>query len=128
MAKPYPRQHQPSTWFLKQPHYMVFMLRELSALFLAIYLVVLLILVGQVHESESAFEDFKELLASPIMIVFHTIVLLFAILHSVTWFQAVPKALRIRRGEEFMPPMMLIGAHVLAWLGISVVILGIFLV
>jgi len=127
MANPYPRQHS-STWFMQRPPYMVFMLRELSAVFLAVYLVVLLMLVNSVHDSESAFEDFRDLLASPLMIVLHTIILLFAILHSVTWFQAVPKAIRLRRGEEFMPPMMLIGAHVLAWLGISVVILGIFLI
>jgi fumarate reductase subunit C len=127
MANPYPRQHS-NTWFMQRPPYTVFMLRELSAVFLAIYLVVLLMLVNSVHDSESAFEDFRDILASPLMIVLHTVILLFAILHSVTWFQAVPKAIRLRRGEEFMPPMMLIGAHVLAWLGISVVILGIFLI
>jgi fumarate reductase subunit C len=128
MAKPYPRQHQPVNWFMRHPHYMVFMLRELSAIFLAIYLVVLLLLVGRVHDSETAFEDFRDLLASPLMIVFHTIVLLFAILHSVTWFQAVPKAMRVRLGDELLPPMKMIAPVILAWIGISVVILAIFLI
>jgi fumarate reductase subunit C len=128
MAKPYPRQHQSSTWFMKQPHYMVFMLRELSALFLAVYLVVLLLLVGRVHDSESAFDDFRDLLASPLMIVFHTIVLLFAILHSVTWFQAVPKAMRIRVGDELLSPMKMIAPVILAWIGASIVILAVFLI
>ena len=126
MAKPYPSQHS-NLWFLQRWPYRLFMLRELSAVFLALYVVLMLILVGRVHEGEAAYEAYRDVVTSPLIIVFHLVALAFALLHTLTWFQAVPKAIRIRRGEEFVPPQALIGAHLLAWLGVSAVIIGIFL-
>ena len=126
MAKPYPRQHS-NTWFLKRWPYRLFMLRELSAVFLAVYVVLMLILVSKVYDGEVAYEHYRDFLQSPLVICFHLVTLAFALLHTATWFQAVPKALRVRRGEEFVPPEALIGAHVLAWLGVSAVIISIFL-
>ena len=126
MAKPYPRQHS-NTWFLKRRPYRLFMLRELSAVFLAVYVVLMLILVSKVYDGEVAYEHYRDFLQSPLVIFFHLVTLAFALLHTATWFQAVPKAIRVRRGEEFVPPEALIGAHVLVWLGVSGVIIGIFL-
>lgn len=127
MAKPYPRQHS-STWFLARWPYRVFMLRELSAVFLAAFMVLLLVLVQRVHEGQAAYEGYIDAAGSLAMLAFLLVVLAFALLHSITWFQAAPKALRLRMGEAPVPPMLVIGAQVTAWLGTSVVILGIFLV
>ena len=126
MAKPYPRQHS-NTWYLARWPYRIFMLRELSAVFLAVYVVLMVILVSKVYDGQAAYEDYRDFLKSPLVILFHLIALAFALLHTATWFRAVPQAIRVRRGEEFVPPQALIGAHVLAWLGVSAVILGIFL-
>tara|TARA_Y100000588_G_C14242896_1_gene920155 strand:+ start:2239 stop:2553 length:315 start_codon:yes stop_codon:yes gene_type:complete len=104
------------------------MLRELSAVFMAVYVVLMVIMVSRIYEGQDAYEDYRDFLKSPFVIVFHLIALAFALLHSITWFQAVPRAIRIRRGEEFVPPQALIGTHILAWFGISVVIIGIFLI
>lgn len=119
---PYPRQRS-RTWFLARWPYRLFMLRELSAVFLAAYMVVMLLLVGQVHDGRHAFESFRSTLDSPAMLAFNSIVFLFALLHSVTWFQAVPKALPVRRGTEKVPPQLLIGAHYVAMLALSAIIL-----
>ncbi len=126
MAKPYPSHHS-NTWFLASWPYRLFMLRELSAVFLAVYVVLMLILVSRVHDGEAAYEEYRDFLQSPLVIVFHLVALAFALLHTVTWFQAVPKAIRIRRGEEFVPPQALVGAHMVAWLGVSLIVLIIFL-
>ncbi len=124
---PYPRQHS-NTWFLKRWPYRIFMLRELSAVFLALYVVLLLVLVGKVHDGPSAFKDYVVTLRSPALIVFSIVALLFALLHSATWFQAVPKGLPLRRGEEKVPPLLLIGANYVVMLGLTVIVLGIVLV
>ncbi len=126
MAKPYPSQHS-NIWYLRRWPYRLFMLRELSAVFLALYVVLMLILVSRVHEGEAAYETYRDFLKSPVAIGFHLIALAFALLHTLTWFQAVPKAIRVRRGEEFVSPQLLIGVHMLAWLGTSAVIIAIFL-
>ncbi|MSQ35631.1 MAG: fumarate reductase subunit C [Dehalococcoidia bacterium] len=127
MTKPYPRQHTRS-WFLAKWSYRIFMLRELSAVFIALYVVLLLGLVRAVRDGEVAFGDYLELLQSPLLIAFHVLTLAFAVLHSVTWFQAVPQAIRVRRGEELVPAGVLVGAHVVAWAGVSVVVALLFLV
>ena len=121
---PYPRQHS-NTWFLKRWPYQLFMLRELSSVFLAAYVVVLLLLVTKVHDGRHAFNGFEHTLKSPGLIIFNSVVLAFAVLHSVTWFQAVPKALPLRRGENKVPPLLLVGLHYALMLVLSAAVLTI---
>jgi fumarate reductase subunit C len=127
MAKPYPRAVS-NTWWLKRWPYRIFILRELSALFLAAYVVLLLVLVSKVHDGAKAFEDYLNVLQSPLLIAFHVVALLFMLLHTVTFFQAMPKGLPMRRGEELMPPALMIGGNYVAWLMVTVVVAAIFLV
>lgn len=124
---PYPRQRS-QTWFLKRWPYQLFMLRELSAVFLAAYMALLLVLVTQVHNGRHAVRSFENTLKSPELLIFSSVALIFALLHTITWFQAVPKALPLRRGENKVPPGLLIGAHYVAMLALSAVILIIVLV
>jgi succinate dehydrogenase subunit C len=115
---PYPRQHS-KTWFVKRWPYRIFVLRELSAVFLAAYTVILLVLVHKVHDGERAVQGFEKTLKSPGMLALNCVILLFALLHTVTWFQAVPKALPLRRGEAKVSPQLLIGGHFVAMLALS---------
>jgi fumarate reductase subunit C len=124
---PYPRRRS-STWFLARWPYRLFVLRELSAVFLAAYMVVLLLLVGSVHDGIRSYRDFKNTLDSPGLLAFNSVVLLFALLHSVTWFQAVPKALPLRHGENKVPASLLIGTHYVLMLAVTAGVLIIALV
>jgi fumarate reductase subunit C len=122
VVSPYPRRHS-KTWFMKRWPYRLFMLRELSSVFLAAYVVVLLVLVSKVHDGQHAFTAFRQTLDSPGLLVFNSVVLLFALLHTVTWFQAVPKALPLRRGENKVSPHLLIGMHYGLMLVVSAAVL-----
>jgi fumarate reductase subunit C len=109
------------------------MLREFSSVFIAAYMLVLLVLVMEVHNGPNAFTDFRDTLQSPWLIAFNVIAfnviaLLFALLHTATWFLAVPSALQLRRGEEKVPPRLLIGAAYGLMLGASAILLALFLV
>jgi fumarate reductase subunit C len=126
MARPYPRQHSNSWWLRRRP-YAIFMLREWSSVFVAVYMVLLLVLVSKVRDGAQAYEDYLDFLQSPLVVVFHLVALAFALLHTVTWFVAVPKAMPLRRGEERVPPRAMIGANYLAWAAVSVVIVLFFL-
>ena len=123
----YPRQ-QSNTWYLKRWPYLMFMLREFSSLFLAAYMVVLLLLVMKIHDGRGSFNDFSDTLSSPGFIAFNTVALLFALLHTVTWFMAVPSAVQLRREGEKLPPLLLIGAAYAGMLALSAVVLTIVLV
>lgn len=123
---PYPRQRS-ATWFLKRWPYARFMLCELSALFLAGYTVLLVVLVAKVHDGERAFADYADTLSSPGLIVFHVVALAFALLHTVTWIRAIPVALPIRRGEHTVKPSATIAAVYAAMLIASGAVLAVVL-
>ncbi|MBM3140185.1 MAG: hypothetical protein FJZ92_08215 [Chloroflexi bacterium] len=123
MASPYPRRRS-RRWFIERWAYQRFVLRELSGVVLAAYMVLLLLLVSSVHAGGQAFADHVTTLRSPLMIAVHVILVLFALLHTVTWFQAVPKGLPLRRGEEKVPPALMIGANYVAMAGATVIIVA----
>jgi fumarate reductase subunit C len=104
------------------------MLREFSSMFLAGYTVLLVILVLKVHNGAGSFADFRDTLRSPWLIGFNILALLFAMLHTITWFLAVPSALQLRIGEEKVEPRLLIGGAYAVMLFTSAVLLAIFLV
>ena len=97
-------------------------------MFLAAYVVVLLVLVNKVHDGRHAFTAIQHTLHTPGWLLFNSVVLLFALLHTFTWFQAVPKALPLRRGENKVPPLLLIGMHYGLMLVLSAAVLVIALV
>ena len=127
MARPLPRRSS-ATWWNRSMPYRIFLLRELSAVFVAVYMVLLLILVQQVRDGEGSFEDYLDVLQNPALVIFHIVALLFVLLHTVTWFQAVPKALPLKIGGRRVPPMQLIAGNYVIWAVVSVVVLIVFLV
>jgi fumarate reductase subunit C len=129
MARPYPRQHASKTWYLKQPRYRIFILREWSAVPIAIYFTLLVFLAARSRDGAASLADYVETaLTSPLSYLFHAIVLAAALLHTVTWFRAVPKAIRLRQGDELVPPSMLVGAHYGGWIAISALVLACFVI
>ncbi len=126
MPGPLPRRSS-ALWWNRSWRYRVFLLRELSALFAAVYMVLLLVLAQAVRTGEGAFEDYLEVLQGPVLLVFHGVALLFAMLHTVTWFQAVPKALPLKMGVRRVPGIQLIAANYVALAAASAVVAVIFL-
>jgi len=118
----------PATWWLKKPAYLLFMLRELSSVFIAIFLVVFLIQLSQLSDGPEAYVAFARKLSSPAWIVFHIVALLFALLHSATWFQSTAVVMPLRLGEREVPRALVFAATIGAWIAVSAVILILFLV
>jgi fumarate reductase subunit C len=124
---PYPRQTS-NTWFMTRWPYQIFMLRELSGVFLAGYTILLLLLVANVHNGANAFTDFRNTLRSPALIVFNAVAFLFALLHTVTWFQAMPKVLPLRYGRDRRVARALVGVNYFMLLALTAAVLVIVLV
>src|SRR5207244_10570620 len=106
MLKEYVRP-MPATWWLRNYHLVLFMIRELTSVFVAGYVVFLLVLLyrfevawkvslsGLSFELDSVFAMLK----SWPSIVLQLIALAFIVFHSVTWFNLTPKAVILWRGE-----------------------------
>ncbi|MDP6417278.1 MAG: fumarate reductase subunit C, partial [Gammaproteobacteria bacterium] len=74
----------PATWWLKKREYLLFMLRELTSVFIAAYLVLVLVLLHKISVGRVAYEAYVEFLANPGMITFHVIALVAALYHTYT--------------------------------------------
>ena len=116
--------HRPiaASWWLKYPAYTRFMLRELSCVFIGAYAAVLLVMLYRLSQGKEAYDDFLAALKSPVAIAFHVIALAFAVLHTVTWFNATPQAMAVRLGEKRVPSAALVGMNYIAWLVVSLVV------
>ena len=112
----------PVTWWLRRPAYLLFMLRELSSVFVAAYLIGFLMMLHRLFQGPAAYASFLEGLKSPLAILFHVVALAFALLHTITWFQATPKAMAVWRGDQRVPAPLLIIPNYVAWVVISAVV------
>jgi fumarate reductase subunit C len=117
----------PATWWLTKQSYFLFMLRELSSVFIAIFLIVYLCQIYQLTRGLDAYIAFARKLSSPGWIFFHLVALLFALYHSVTWFQSSAVVLQLRIGERMIPRPTVMALHVGAWAVVSVAVLILFL-
>jgi len=109
----------PATWWLHNIHLKLFMIRELTSLFVAGYAVFLLVLISHGDDLKA----FTDTLLCPTAIIFQLIALPFVVFHSVTWFNLTPKAIVLFRGEERVSPRVIAGTHYFLWAVISLLIL-----
>ena len=109
--KPYVRELPRTTWFLTNARYKTYMLHEVSSVFVAIYTVILIVGLFRLGSGPLAWQGWLDGVTSPIGVIFHLVALAFFVIHTTSWFKAVPQATRIMRGEEVLPGNILIGAH-----------------
>jgi fumarate reductase subunit C len=106
-------------WWLERRSYLVFVLRELSSVFVAWFVVYLLLLVNATSAGSTQYERFLDWSAHWWMVVINLIALFFVLLHAVTWFGLAPKAIVVRRRGRRVPPSQILVLHYLAWLLLS---------
>jgi fumarate reductase subunit C len=95
------RQPVSRLWWLKKRTYFLFVMRELSSVFVAWFAVFLLVLVFAIGRGEASYQRFLEWAASPVVVVVNVVALAFSVLHTVTWFALTPQAMVVRfRGRQ----------------------------
>lgn len=112
----------PATWWLQRLPYTLFMIRDLTSVFIAGYCVFLMVLLCRVNQGPDAFRAFYASLTSPLSVVLHVIALIFAVYHSITFFNLTPRALVVFRGEEKLSDMHIAGPHYAGWAVVSIIL------
>ena len=77
-------------WWLKKRNYKLYILRELTAVFIAGYVLFLLALLFQAGRSPDDFYRLLRSAESPAGMVLHLVVLAMVVYHTVTWFSSLP--------------------------------------
>jgi succinate dehydrogenase subunit C len=105
-------------WWLRKRTYFVFVMRELSSLFVAWFVLYLLLLIRAISRGDAAYQDFLDGADSPVVVVINVVGFVFIVLHAVTWFSLTPQAMALRVRGKPVPAPLVIGAQ---YAGLAVV-------
>ena len=120
-AGPYrPRTHL--LWWVHRRSYVLFVLRELSCVFVAWFVGYLVLLVAAVHGGSDSYERFLEWSSRPWMVALNVVAVAFVVLHAVTWFTLAPTAMVVRVRGRRLPSRVVAGGHFAAWVVVSAVV------
>ncbi|MGW3347502.1 hypothetical protein ACWDA3_29745 [Nonomuraea rubra] len=114
------RPRRDNLWFARTRNYTIFVLRELTSVFVAWSMVFLLMLVGAVLGG--SLDEFAALAARPWMIAINVVALAATAFHSVTFLNLAPKATVVRLDGYRLPAWMIQGGNHSLWLLVSAVI------
>ncbi len=106
-------------WWLQKRSSTIFVLRELTCIFVAFFALVCLWQVRALVQGPEAYAQFLGWLRTPLFLVLHAIAFLFVLYHAVTWFNLAPKAMVVRLGGQRLPDGIIAGANYAAWLVLS---------
>jgi fumarate reductase subunit C len=109
------QQPVPVFWWLRRRSYLLFVLRELSSVFVAWFVAFLLLLVYAVSRGEAAYQRFLDWSANPALVALNLLTLAFVLLHAVTFFHAAPQTTVVRLRGRRLPPTALEAPIYLAW-------------
>jgi fumarate reductase subunit C len=120
-----PRWYRPRVstyWWLGQWGYLKFILRELSSIFVAYFVVLILLQLCALRAGPEAYAAFQSWLRMPGIVALNVVSLAFVLFHTITWFNLAPRALVVRLGGTRLPDPLIAGSNYVAWLVVSVAV------
>ncbi len=114
-------------WWLTKWAYLQFVLRELSSIFVAWFVVLTLLQLRCLSQGPEAYARWQEWMRNPFLIAGNVVTLFFVLLHTVTWFNLAPRAMAVRVAGKRVPALLIAAANYLAWAVVSVILAWIIL-
>lgn len=118
----HPRWYRPKVsvyWWLGEWHYLKFILRELSSVFVAVFVIETLMLISGLGRGALAYAHFLHRMQNPFVILLNVIAMFFLVFHTITWFNLAPSATPVRLGGKRLPDAMVAGPAYVAWIVVS---------
>ena len=109
-------------WWLERWPYFTFILREVSSVFVAWFVVYLLMLIRAVSQGEGNYRQFLDWSGNHAVVVVNLISLFFVVFHAITWFNLAPQAMVVRVAGRRVPGVLIAASNYAAWLLSSAVV------
>ena len=106
-------------WWLGQWSSFRFMLREISSVFVAFFVVMTLLQIRALSQGPEAYANFQGSLQSPLLLALHALSFFFVLFHTITWFNLTPRAMVVRVRGKRIPDFLVAAPNYVAWLVIS---------
>ncbi len=107
-------------WWLWKWPYLRFVLREISSIFVAYFVVFTLLQIRAVSRGAAAYAAFEHRMRNPFLLALNAVSLFFVLFHTFTWFNLAPRAMVMRLGGRRVPDAVIAGANYVAWAAVSV--------
>lgn len=120
-AQAAPREYRwrmPSNWWTRQRHYFFYILREFTALPMALWLIWLLYEIRRAGSGAASYYPPR----SAAFVAFSVIVLLFSLYHSYTFLKLAGVIIRIKVLDRPVPSQLIVFAMFGAWAAASAVV------
>lgn len=101
---------QPDNWYMQSRFYRLYMLRELTSVPVALAALNLFCAIAALAGSPESWAGWIAAQKNPVLIIINLLAIAAALFNTKTWFEAVPKAMPIQKGEKFVPEALLIRA------------------
>ncbi len=114
----------PWSWFMQRRAYRRFMAREATSVFLAGYLVYLIVWIYRTGQGPEGLAAAIDSARHPLTVAMHILAFVAALYHSITWFNLTPKIMPLYIGEDRLPDFwsaILMGY--VPWTAVSLIIL-----
>ena len=112
----------PANWWLKNPRYFKFMVRELTAVFAALWVLLFLTQIPLMVGGPEAHSRWLATVRSPGWILFSLVSLAFVLFHAWTWFEVMGDIIYVRLGKTAIRASTIVAAIVVVWVVVSLVI------
>ena len=106
-------------WWVHKRSYFLFVMRELSSLFVAWFVIYLLMFIAAVGGGEEKYDAFLDRASSPLFLVVNAVALAFLVLHTITWFALTPQAMVLDLGGRRVPGVLIIVAQYVGLAAVS---------
>lgn len=88
-------------WWRRDPFFVRYMIREVTAVAVLVYAIILMVGVVRLSQGEAAFNGWLAALKTPGSILLHLVLLVSMIVHAKSWFDIMPKTM----------PLLFMGGH-----------------
>ena len=109
-------------WWLERRSYVAFILREVSSVFIAWFVIFLLLLVRATDAGEGAYAQFLAWAATPRVVLLNAVSLVFVVFHAVTWFNLAPAAMVVHMRGKRVPGIVIAASNYAAAIVASAVV------
>lgn len=109
-------------WFMKQPHFIHYMIREFTCVGIGLYILNLMAGIVALANSEQSWMGWVAAQTNPVMVIISLFAFASALFHSYTWFGVTPKVFRIPHGDRFVPGKWIILGHWVVFIIIAMIL------
>jgi fumarate reductase subunit C len=113
-------------WWLKNRAYSMFVLRELTSVFVAFFAMLYLWQLRALAAGPDAYAQFVARLKTPLFLTVDTIAFVFVLFHTITWFNLTPTAMVVRVKGKRVPDRIVAGSNYVVWVFLSGIVAWIF--